>query len=116
MYQIQNLGANAIQQQRLVLPNGTLLSLTVSYFPQQYGWFITNMVYGSIILNGIRITNSPNMLYQFKNTLPFGLACFSTQGREPTQIGDFQSGEASLYILTAAEVLEYEAYLGGGSL
>lgn len=113
MYQVQNITADAVQQQNLVLPDGTIVSLSLIYITQQYGWFITNLTYGSFIINNLRITNSPNMLFQFKNQIPFGLACFSTENREPTQQADFFSGEANLYILTPSEVNDYVQFLEG---
>lgn len=115
MYQIQNTTGDALQQQTLILPDGSNAVLTMYYSSQQQAWFIQNLTYGTFILQGVQITNEPNILYQWKNQLPFGLACFSTENREPTQQQDFFSGEATLYILSQAEVLEYETYLTGGS-
>ena len=65
-------------------------------------------------LNGLRITNSPNMLNQWKNILPFGLACFSTANREPSLQQDFASGNSVLYVLTQAEVTQYSEFLALG--
>lgn len=112
MYQVQNTTTNALQQQNLILPDGTIINFVIRYAPLQYGWFL-DLSYGQFSLNGLRITNSPNMLFQWKNILPFGLACFSTEGREATQQEDFASGEATLYVLTAAEVQAYIDYLEG---
>lgn len=115
MYQIQNLTADANQTQNLVLPDGTIVQFSMTYAPQQYCWF-ANIVYGTFILNGLMLSNNPNLLFQWKNILPFGLGCFSTQDREPTQQQDFFANEAQLYVLTIAEVAEYQTYLEGGSL
>ena len=79
----------------------------------QYGWFITSLVYGSFTLNGIRISNSPNILNQFRNQIPFGLACYSTNNREPMLQYDFSSGASILYILDQAETQEYADILSG---
>lgn len=112
MYQVQNITSDALQQQTLVLPDGTFLVITLNYKPLQYGWF-ANLTYGTFELDGLRITNSPNMLFQFRNLLPFGLACISTANREPTQQQDFLSGEAALYVLSKDEMAEYVQYLEG---
>ncbi len=111
MYAVNQITNDPFQQQTLVLPDGTSLQLQIYFMPLQYGWFITSLTYGTFTLNGLRITNSPNMLHQFRNQLPFGLACFSTNNREPSQQTDFSSGASQLYILTAAEVAAYTAYL-----
>lgn len=111
MLLIQQLTGDPLQQQTLILPDGTSLSLTIYFVPLQIGWFITNLTYQNFVLNGVRITNSPNMLIQFQNQIPFGLACFSASNREPTQQEDFASGASTLYILTAAEVKQYQELL-----
>lgn len=83
------------------------------YRPIQQGWFINELVYGDFILRGIRIVNSPNMLNQWRNKLPFGLACFTQGNREPSLQQDFSSEAAKLYVLTQAEVQEFSEYLTG---
>lgn len=116
MFLVQQITADPFQQQQLVLPNGSSFLLQLYFRQLQYGWFIPKLTYGTFQLNGLRITNSPNMLYQFKNQLPFGLACFSTSEREPSQIQDFSSGASQLYVLSAAEVANYAHFLMTGKL
>lgn len=114
MRQILGITTNPLQTQILVLDDGTSFTLTIYFRPLQQGWFINNLTYQTFILNGVRITNSPNMLYQFQNKLPFGLACFSTDNREPSLEEDFFSEASNLYILTQAECEEYAAYIRAG--
>jgi hypothetical protein len=114
MLQIQQITDAPRQTQTLILPDGTSLSLSLYFRPMQFGWFITELVYGAFVLKELRITNNPNMLYQFKNQIPFGLACFSSQNREPTQQNDFISGASVLYLLTSEEVAEYTELLQNG--
>lgn len=116
MLQIQRITSNPLQTQTLVLPDGTSFAMTLYFIPMQFGWFITNLTYGEFILNGLRITNNPNMLFQFQNKLPFGLGCFSNYNREPSLQDDFVSGASKLYILTQAECEEYDIYIRGGAL
>lgn len=113
MYKVQRLTADPLQTQRVGLPDGTFVNLTIYYVPMQFGWFITKLSYGTFLLEGTRITNSPNMLHQYKNQIPFGLACFTDNEREPTQQQDFSSGASNLYILTAEEVVQYSEFLSG---
>lgn len=113
MFQVQNLTNDARQKQTLVLPDGTLIVMSIYFVPMQLGWFITSLVYGDFVLNNLRITNSPDMLYQWRNKLPFGLACFSDQNREPTQQDDFATGASKMYVLTDAEVETYSEILSG---
>lgn len=116
MQQILSISDYVNQTQTIVLPNGNTFTFTLYYVPLQYGWFITNLTYGSFILNSIRVTNNPNMLLQWQNLIPFGLACFSTSLREPSQQEDFVSGASSLWVLTQVECEAYQAYLNGGPL
>jgi hypothetical protein len=114
MFRIQNVTTSPAQKQSLLLPNGELITISLQFVPMQLGWFIREIKYNNFILNGVRISNSPNLLYQYRNQIPFGLACFSDMTlREPTQQEDFQSGSAKLYILTEAEVNAYAEYLSG---
>lgn len=113
MLLIENITSQPFQHQTLVLPDGSVLELTLSFKDQQDGWFITELSYGDFIYRGARICVSPNLLFQFQHKLPFGLACFSQENREPTQQEDFSSGAAKLYILTNAEKEEYARLLSG---
>lgn len=111
MYQIQQVTDDTRQKQSIVLLDGSTVSISLYFIPMQMGWFIDELIYKDFTINGIRVCNSLNMLRQFKNQIPFGLACLSTDNREPTLQQDFSSGNSILYILTAAEVEEYEEYL-----
>ncbi len=111
MLLIQQVTADPLQKQTLLLPTGASLTLSLYFRPMQFGWFVNSLVYQDFTLEGLRITNSPNMLNQFRNQIPFGFACFSTNNREPTQQQDFSSGASKLYILTEAEVEEYAEFL-----
>lgn len=111
MLLIQRVTLNALQAQTLVLDDGTSFSITMYYRPLQQGWFLDSLIYGDFEVRGIRIVNSPNMLQQWRNKLPFGLACFTEGNREPTLQEDFSTRAAKLYVLTAAEVAEYQEYL-----
>lgn len=116
MFIIQQITSDPLQKQTLILTDGTSLQLTLYFRPLQYGWFINELVYQNFTLQGLRLTVSPNMLRQFKNQIPFGLGCFANNvSREPSQQQDFSSGAFSLYILSKAEVAQYENTLAGPS-
>ncbi len=102
-----------VQQLKQVLNDGTSFNLDIQWVQQQQGWFINSLVYGTFTLTGLRICNNPNMLYQWQNILPFGLACFSTGNREPSLQEDFASGASQLFVLTTTEVANYKAYIQG---
>src|SRR5580698_11463548 len=115
MYIINNLTSAPLQTQSITLPDSTIVTITLYFVPLQTGWFLTNLTYNSFVLNGLRICNSPNMLLQFQNQIPFGMACYSTNNIEPMQQEDFLSGASQLYILDQTEVREFYTYLQTGS-
>jgi len=113
MYSIEQVTNNARQKQTLLLQDGTQITLSLYFVPMQLGWFIPLISYQGFTLNGLRITNSPNMLHQFRNQIPFGLACFSVADREPSQQDDFLSGASKLYLLSQEECTQYARFLSG---
>lgn len=114
MFLIQQVIADPVQKQNLILDDGSSVTITIRWVPMQLGWFLDSLVWQDFTLNGVRISNSPNMLNQFRNQIPFGLACYSTANREPSQQLDFLSGQSKLYILSQAECLEYARLLTSG--
>lgn len=113
MYDIQQVTNNSLQQQTLILLDGTTVTFTLYFMPMQYGWVFKNITYLDFVLNSLRVTVSPNMLNQFRNQIPFGIACFSKASREPSLQEDFASGAAKLYLLSEAECQEYADILSG---
>lgn len=113
MLLIQEFSNEPKQQHTLVLPDGSRFTVNFEFKPQQTGWFITELTYGSFILRNLRITTNPNILHQFKNLLPFGLGCYVQDNQEAVLPEDFSSGRAKLYVLTRDEVELYEEILSG---
>lgn len=113
MFQIQQVTTAPYQKQTLLLPDGGQVAITVRFVPMQLSWVIETLTYNTFTLNNLRITNSPNMLHQFRNQIPFGLACFSVNNREPSLQQDFFSQASVLYILNAAETIQFAEFLSG---
>lgn len=111
MQKINQITNSPFQTQKVLLLDGSSFNLTLYFRPMQLGWWITELTYNTFTLQGLRVTTGPNILYQYQNLIPFGIACFSTQNREPSQLQDFASGAANLYVLTAAEVAAYTEFL-----
>lgn len=108
---IPRLTAAPLQRQTLLLPGGSSVFLEIYFRPSQSGWYVNRLTWKLFVVGTLRITNNVNILRPWKNILPFGLACFTADNREPTQAQDFSSGAAQLYLLTPAEVAQYETYL-----
>lgn len=102
------------QELSVLLDDGTFFTMEVYYIPLQQGWFINKLTYEDFTVYGIRICNSPNLLHQFRNLIPFGLACFSEDKREPLLQIDFVEQNCELFVLTADEVDAYQEIVVSG--
>lgn len=112
--QINGITAQPNQTFTIPLPDGTSLAITMTYMDSNLGWYCSlNWNNGQWISNGRRIVTHPNMLRQYKNILKFGIACLTTNNREPTQIQDFASGASGLFLLSATEVQGVENLIQG---
>jgi hypothetical protein len=115
MLLIQQLTSDPLQQQSMVLADGSKVTIQLYFRPMQFGWFFNSISYGSFLLQGIRVTNNPDILYQWRNQIPFGIACYTVGNREPSQQEDFSSGASKLFLLTEAEVEQYREFLENGT-
>ena len=113
MNALSQVTSDPLQSQKLSLPDSSLVQITMYFVPNQNAWFFTNITYGNFVLNSLRICNSPNLLRQFKNIIPFGLACYSTTAREPSLQQDFSSGASTLYLMNEIDVAQYEQIIAG---
>lgn len=98
------------QTAEFVLDDGGIVTFLMFYSPNQQGWFYS-IQYGEFISNNRRLVVSPNMLRQFRNRIPFGLACTSVDGYEPVYQTDFQNQRINLYLLSQADVLQAETLI-----
>jgi hypothetical protein len=109
---VTGINNNPSQVFSLNLPDGTSATFTLSYRPNQKGWYYDmswNGTNPSFQVNGCRITVFPNILRAFKNKINFGLACLTTDGYEPMNLNDFNTKYANLYVLTETEVQSIES-------
>ena len=113
MLKIQQITNDAKQKHTITLTDGTSFQMQMAFIEQQNGWFIVDLTYGDFNLKNFRIFNSPDMLYQYRNKIPFGIACVSKADREPMFQNDFSTENSVLYVLTEAEVTQFAGYLSG---
>lgn len=115
LFEVPSLTNTPAQKQNLVLVDGTQVVVSMRYVSLQVGWYLQTISYAGTLfeLHGVRIVNSPNFLHQYRNKIPFGLACDSPSGREPTLIDDFASGASVLYILDTEDVANFTRLLSG---
>ena len=101
---------SANQSMTLKLPNGDKISFELIYMRGNQGWYYS-FTYGSFSISNKRIVTGVNMLRAFRNILPFGFACTTTDGYEPIYIDDFSSGRANFYLLDSTDIVSVETML-----
>lgn len=111
MKKIQGISTDPKQSFTIILPTGDTCDLTLEYKPLQIGWFM-GVSYKSFMVRVVRVTTNENILSQFANILPFGIACFTTSGEEPFFQEDFNAGNAALCILDQTDLEAVDAYIG----
>jgi hypothetical protein len=100
------------QSMTLKLSAGDTVAFNLSYLESQQGWYYS-LTYGTFPLTMRRIVTSVNMLRGFRNLLPFGFACITSDGYEPVFKDDFSNGRAQFYLLNADDVTAVESLIAG---
>lgn len=103
MNTLQGFTSQPKQSMSFVLPDGSTVFMLIQYRQQQVGWF-ADLAWQSWTLNGLRLTSSPNLLQQYQNVIPFGLAIISANNVEPLNVTDFSDGTSVVWLLNADDV------------
>jgi hypothetical protein len=110
-YVVQGLTDSPNQVQPILVPDGSTLTMTLYYRPQQKGWFLDLSWNGqtpSWQNLGMRLITGPNILRQYKNQLPFGLAVHTTDLADPAGQEDLEDGYCTIILLNAEDVIGVE--------
>jgi hypothetical protein len=108
MRQLDKLTSDPAQRYTVVTETGVTFILTLKYLPRISGWAFS-IVYGDTRINDMQLVASPNLLRQWINIFPFGLAITSTDTLDPLYVDDFTTGRIKLYVLSESDVGEVEA-------
>lgn len=105
MYQITELTDQPKQQVKVTVGANKTCKLNFTYCPNQQCWFF-DIIYddGNFYSYGHKLTNCPNIIRQFQNTLPFGLGCSVEDGLEPWFQNDFITERVKVYVLSKEDV------------
>lgn len=97
-------------QQNMTLTGipGLQIDMTLRFMPRIRAWEAGFSFNGQII-DGVSIVTCPNILRQFRNTIPFGIMCVRADGLDPYTVTDFSTQLSNLYLLDAADVQALEA-------
>lgn len=104
---IDNLTNFANQQTTLILDDGTTVDLVLLFNAATDRW-VMSVTYLDKIIESLGLCTLPNVLRQWMNVLPFGIACVTADQTDPFDINDFSTGRVKLYLLTAADVAQIE--------
>lgn len=111
--QITNLTNFADQVTQLQLPDGSSATMELIYNGATERWTM-NIAYGAFSSNGIGLCCYPNILRQFEEILPFGLAFVTADQTDPFDINDFSTGRVSVFLLTQADIAVINSTVFGG--
>ena len=116
MVEITGIKAVADQSLTIPSPNGDgIITMRLLYRPRVQTWF-ADIQFNRFTLNGRRLCVCPNLLSQFRNIVNFGLLLTTQNRLDPFLLNDFSSGNATLVLLSAAEVEAVEAQVLAGRL
>ena len=114
MTTLTGITSQPIQSSFVTLEDGALVSIYMSYRPQQKGWF-ADISWSDWSVNGMRLCAAPNILRQWQNRIPFGLALLTSNNAEPLNQDAFASGFARLILLDSADVASVDALTYSGN-
>lgn len=104
---LSNLTDAADQLMTVPIEDGSLAQLEFFYRPGIQRWSL-NISHPLLVVQGVNLALSPNILRQWKNLIPFGIAIDSTIGLDPMNPQDFLNSISLAYMLSAAEVQQVE--------
>ena len=97
------------QELGLILENGERIVLYIKYIMNFTGWYLISFTYqAKTKYVNKRITLNPNLLTQFYNLIPFGLACLSNDDVEPTYQDDFSDNRVVLVLTEKTDTATLE--------
>lgn len=108
MLYIDSITSDAFQNFTLTGIPGVQVGILLSYRPRVQQWYM-DVTWNTFTANGLAVVCSPNLMRQWKNILPFGLACAGTNELDPYLLTDFENQVQSIYLLDSADVAAVES-------
>ena len=105
MIQLTNITSSPKQLITILLENGEEAQLELMFIPQQNGWFF-NLIYNNTNFNGGRLVLHPNILFKYKNILPFGIGLYDNEQIDPVFQDDFSIQRVIVIVYTKEEIDE----------
>lgn len=86
---------------------GKQIRMTLQFMPRIQQW-VMGVSLGDFTANGIAVVSSVNLLRQWRNEIPFGIAVIRSDGLDPYTIDDFVNQLTNMYLLNADDVEQVE--------
>jgi hypothetical protein len=115
MIQLTGLTNDPKQQYTVVTEDNIEFQFYLEYIDNQRQW-IYSIGYGSNFIlnqNEFTLVFAVNLIRQYINILPFGIACSTPDGSDPLYLNDFINGRVNIGILSQADVQSVERNLYG---
>lgn len=113
MQQITGFTEDSKQNLLFYLESDKIIEFYFEYRDNVNSWFYT-IKYNNFIVRNRKLVNSPNIIRQYKNILPFGIAVISNDKLEPLFQNDLIRERIQIFILDQNEVKEIETeYFSG---
>ena len=103
MYLISGITNSPIQSLTVPIPNLASANLTLNFRATQQMWF-WDLSWGNFSVQGNALVNTPNLLRQWSELLPFGIGCSTQDGLDPTGQDTLNSGLTQLFLLEARDL------------
>lgn len=107
MIEITEITDEPRQKLDITLENNEVITLQLEFSTQQQGWF-ASFAYGEFAINSFRLTTAANILRQYRELLPFGIAISTPDQSEPIFIDDFSTQRINFFVLNQEEVEDVE--------
>ena len=107
MQKLTGLTEDSKQNLLFYLENDEVSEIDLEFRDNVRGWFY-GIKYNNFVIKNRKLVNSPNIIRQYKNILPFGISAISNDKLDPLFLSDFVNERIQIFILEKNEVLEIE--------
>jgi len=102
MYTMNAISNDYKQKFKYPIQGSPTVSVSIEFRENQSSWFLS-LTWGSFTINNDRIAVSNNLLDQFKNILPFGIAVYGPGDIDPFSLDAWTKGW-TFNMLTSSEI------------
>lgn len=107
MRQITSLTADPKQQFNINIPGYDVATVYLEFKPLQNAWFM-DLTWGAFVCKNERVSNSPNLLRQWSNVLPFGIMVEGVDDLDPV-LPDAWTNYNKFWVIDDTEFPDVEA-------